>query len=90
MQELILRWMAVKSGLALSILRLYLRHQYAAETVREDAFAQEVHWENSLLGNPELRKHAAGVVEPLSGGMKSAQPSAINILTCLEAFSAFL
>jgi hypothetical protein len=88
MQELILRRMAMKFSAALSILRLYLRHQNAAKTVCEDAFAQEVHCENSLLGNPELRKNAVGAAEPSSGGVRSKQPSAIGILARLEAVSA--
>jgi len=90
MQELILRGMAVKPSLTLSILRVYLRYQHAAKTVSQDAFAQEVHCENSLLGNPELRKNAVGVGEPSSGGVKSTQPSAISILARLEAVSALL
>jgi hypothetical protein len=89
-QELILRGMAVKPSLTLSILRAYLRYQHAAKTVSQDAFAQEVHCENSLLGNPELRKNAVGVGEPSSGGVKSKQPSAISILARLEAVSALL
>ena len=78
----------MKFSAALSILRLYLRYQHAAKTVCEDASAQEVHCENSLLGNLEPRKNAVGAAEPSSGGVKPKQPSAISVLARLEAVSA--
>jgi len=55
-QDAILRWMVVKPGLALSILRLDRHHQRAAKTDAQEEFAWKVHCATSLLWNAGRRE----------------------------------
>jgi hypothetical protein len=60
MEELILRGVVAKAGMALAILRLSRRRQCAKEATEQVRSAWNVHRATSSLGNLERRKIAAG------------------------------
>jgi hypothetical protein len=90
-QEAILRWMLVKPGLALSILRPDRHHQHAAKADAQEELAKKVHCASSLLRSSKWRAIAAWrSLRPLSGGVKSAQPSAVILAASPEAIGTLL
>jgi hypothetical protein len=70
-QELILRRVVAKAGMALAILGPSRRRQWEKETAKQEGSAWNVHWTASWLRNAKRRKIAAGFSHlPLSGSLK--------------------